>query len=97
VVSRVRYLCIATDASEDVALVPEAWAEERRVLQLANDAAMAGTCWGSWDVGVDEMRKLSARSVASSEAMGAIVMAMPLVIDLISPSSISGMAVVDGW
>ena len=97
VVSRVRYLCIATDASEDVALVPEAWAEERSALQLANDAAMAGTCWGSWDVGVDEMRKLSARSVASSEAMGAMVMAISLVIDLISPSLISGMAVVDGW
>jgi len=96
-VSRVRYLCIATDASEDVALVPEAWAEERRALQLANDAAMAGTCWGSWDVGVDEMRKLSARSVASSEAMGAMVLAIPLVIDLISPSLVSGMAVVDGW
>jgi hypothetical protein len=34
---------------------------------------MAGTCWGSCDVGVEEMRKLSARSVASSDAMGAIV------------------------
>jgi hypothetical protein len=68
---------MATDASEDVTLVPEAWAEERRVLQLANDAAIAGTCWGSWDVGVDEMRKLSARNVANSDATDAMVIAIP--------------------
>jgi hypothetical protein len=38
---------------------------------------MAGTCWGSWDVGVDEMRKLSARSVANSDATGAMMIAIP--------------------
>lgn len=42
--SRVRNLWIATEASEDVAFVPEAWGEERRVLQFAKDDAMAGTC-----------------------------------------------------
>ena len=70
--SKVRNLWIATDASEDVALVPEAWGEERRVLQFAKDDAMAGTCWGSCDVGVEEMRKLRARSVASSDVVGAM-------------------------
>ena len=39
----VRYLWTATEASEAV-LEVEAWAEESSVLQLARDAAMAGTC-----------------------------------------------------
>lgn len=62
----------ATEYSEEVAFVPEAWGDERIVLHEAKDAAIAGTCWVSWEVGVDEMRKLSARSVASSAARGAM-------------------------
>ena len=71
---RVRYLWMATEASEDDALTPpEAWVDERRVLQLARDAAMAGTCWGSCDVGVEEMRNVRARNVASSVVTGAML------------------------
>ena len=69
--SRVRYLWSATEASEDD-LEAEAWGDERSVLQLARDAAIAGTCWGSCEVAVDEMRKVRARRVASSDAAGAI-------------------------
>jgi hypothetical protein len=65
-------LCMATEASdEDLAL--EVCVEDRSVLQLAKAAAMAGTCWGSCAVVVEEMRKVSARSVASSVDMGAMV------------------------
>ena len=45
--SRVRYLCTATEYSDDVALVPEVWGEERMDLHEARDAAIAGTCGGS--------------------------------------------------
>jgi hypothetical protein len=69
--SIVRYLCTATEASEEF-LALDVWVDERSVLQLDKDAAMAGTCWGSCAVAVEEMRKLSARRVASSVAMGAM-------------------------
>ena len=46
--------------------------DDKRVLQVDKDAAIAGTCWGSCAVAVEEMRKLSARSVANSVAMGAM-------------------------
>lgn len=45
---------------------------ESNVLQFVKDAAIAGTCWGSCAVGVEEMRNVSARRVASSAAIGAI-------------------------
>lgn len=46
--------------------------DDKRVLQVDKDAAIAGTCWGSCAVAVEEMRKLSARSVANSVAIGAM-------------------------
>lgn len=52
----------------------EGWAVERSVLQLARAAAMAGTCWGSCAVGVEEMRKVRARSDASSVATGGMAL-----------------------
>jgi hypothetical protein len=69
--STVLYLWTATEDSDDV-LDAAAWGEERRVLQLARAAAIAGTCGGSCAVGVEDMRKVSARSVANSVAIGAI-------------------------
>lgn len=38
---------------------------------------MAGTCGGSCAVGVDEILYVSARSVASSDVIGAIVLSSP--------------------
>lgn len=70
--SKVRNLCTATEASDEV-LALDVWVDDKRVLQLDKDAAMAGTCWGSCAVAVDEMRKLSARRVANSVAIGAMM------------------------
>lgn len=65
-------MCTATEASEEV-LALDVWVDDRSVLQLDKDAAIAGTCWGSCAVAVDEMRKLRARRVANSVAIGAMV------------------------
>ena len=65
-------MCTATEASEDD-LALDVWVDDKRVLQLDKDAAMAGTCWGSCAVAVEEIRKLRARRVASSVVMGAMI------------------------
>lgn len=60
---------MATEASDD-AWDPEVWADESKVLQLVKEAVMAGTCWGSCEVEVEERRKVRARSVDNSVVFG---------------------------